>query len=55
MLDAERFDLCRFDFPRRVQEVDVLRGEKNLLAGGKKGWNRALLVGLFCLFDFGGV
>jgi len=33
VLDAERSDPCRFKFPRCVQEVDVLYGKKNLLAG----------------------
>jgi len=55
MSDAERSDLSRFEFLRCVQEVDVLRWGKNLLAGWKQWWNRPLLVGLFCLFDFGGI
>jgi len=55
VLDVERSDPSRFEFPRCVQDVDVLRGEQNLLAGLKKWWNRPLLVGLFRLLDFGGV
>ena len=33
VLDPERSESSRFEFPRRVQEVDILCGEKNLLAG----------------------
>jgi len=55
MLDAERSDPSRFEFLRSVQHLDILRGEKNLLAGWKKWWNGPLLVGLFYHFDFGGV
>jgi len=55
VLDVERSDLFRFEFPRCVQEVYVPSGEKNLLAGRKKWWNGPLLVGLFCMFDFEGV
>jgi len=53
VLDGERSDPCRFEFPRCVQEVDVLCREKNLLAGRKKWWNRPLLVGLLLLINFG--